>query len=45
MVDQYTGWLIVAVLFLALASASRYYFVIILGERVVNDLRVMCLQN
>ncbi|PLW75237.1 ABC transporter transmembrane domain-containing protein [Cohaesibacter celericrescens] len=39
MVDHYTGWLIVAVLFLALASASRYYFVIILGERVVNDLR------
>ena len=38
-VDHYTGWLILAVLFLALASASRYYFVIILGERVVNDLR------
>ena len=39
LVDQYTGWLILAVAFLALASASRYYFVIILGERVVNDLR------
>ena len=39
LVDTYTGWLIVAVLLLALASASRYYFVIILGERVVNDLR------
>ena len=38
-VDSYTGWLILAVLALALASASRYYFVIILGERVVNDLR------
>ncbi|WP_319532877.1 ABC transporter transmembrane domain-containing protein [uncultured Cohaesibacter sp.] len=39
LVDHYTGWLILAVAFLALASASRYYFVIILGERVVNDLR------
>ena len=39
LVDHYTGWLILAVLMLALASASRYYFVIILGERVVNDLR------
>ena len=38
-VDHYTGWLILAVALLALASASRYYFVIILGERVVNDLR------
>ena len=39
LVDQYAGWLVLAVLFLALASACRYYFVIILGERVVNDLR------
>ncbi|SNY90957.1 ATP-binding cassette, subfamily B [Cohaesibacter sp. ES.047] len=39
LVDHYTGWLILAVGFLALSSASRYYFVIILGERVVNDLR------
>ncbi|WP_319412940.1 ABC transporter transmembrane domain-containing protein [uncultured Cohaesibacter sp.] len=39
-VNHYTGLLIVAVAVLALMSASRYYFVIILGERVVNDLRM-----
>nr|WP_321455917.1 ABC transporter transmembrane domain-containing protein [uncultured Cohaesibacter sp.] len=38
-VNHYTGLLILAVMVLALMSASRYYFVIILGERVVNDLR------
>ncbi|WP_119309535.1 ABC transporter transmembrane domain-containing protein [Cohaesibacter haloalkalitolerans] len=38
-VNHFTGLLIVAVVLLALMSASRYYFVIILGERVVNDLR------
>lgn len=39
LIDQYSLWLIVAVGLLALASACRYYFVIVLGERVVNDLR------
>ena len=38
-VNHFTGLLVLAVLLLALMSASRYYFVIILGERVVNDLR------
>ena len=38
-VNRYTGLLVLAVMVLALMSASRYYFVIILGERVVNDLR------
>lgn len=38
-IDQYAGWLVLVVALLALASASRYYFVIVLGERVVNDLR------
>lgn len=38
-VDHYTGWLLLVVACLALASAMRYYFVIVLGERVVNDLR------
>ena len=38
-VDQYAGWLLLVVVFLALGSALRYYFVIVLGERVVNDLR------
>ncbi|WP_316860662.1 ABC transporter transmembrane domain-containing protein [uncultured Cohaesibacter sp.] len=38
-VDRYAGLMILAVFFMALMTASRYYFVIILGERVVNDLR------
>nr|WP_319514134.1 ABC transporter transmembrane domain-containing protein [uncultured Cohaesibacter sp.] len=38
-VNHYTALLVLAVVVLALMSASRYYFVIILGERVVNDLR------
>lgn len=38
-VDQYAGWLLLVVALLALGSALRYYFVIVLGERVVNDLR------
>ena len=38
-VNRYTGFLVVVVAVLAMMSASRYYFVIILGERVVNDLR------
>ncbi|WP_321447609.1 ABC transporter transmembrane domain-containing protein [uncultured Cohaesibacter sp.] len=38
-VNHYTMLLVLAVVVLALMSASRYYFVIILGERVVNDLR------
>ncbi|WP_321335792.1 ABC transporter transmembrane domain-containing protein [uncultured Cohaesibacter sp.] len=38
-VNRYTGLLVLVVMVLALMSASRYYFVIILGERVVNDLR------
>jgi len=38
-IDQYFGMLIVVALVLAVASASRYYFVTWIGERVVADLR------
>ena len=38
-IDQYFGMLIVVALVLALASASRFYFVTWIGERVVADLR------
>ncbi|GBD48313.1 ABC transporter transmembrane domain-containing protein [Methylopila sp. Yamaguchi] len=39
MVDQYFGTMLIVVGVLALASASRYWFVTTLGERVVADLR------
>ncbi|MCB8822368.1 ABC transporter transmembrane domain-containing protein [Microvirga rosea] len=39
LINAYFGVLILVVGLLALASASRYYFVITLGERVVADLR------
>ncbi|QFU15450.1 ABC transporter transmembrane domain-containing protein [Microvirga thermotolerans] len=39
LVNAYFGILLLVVGLLALASASRYYFVITLGERVVADLR------
>lgn len=38
-IDQYFGMLIVVALVLAMASASRFYFVTWIGERVVADLR------
>ena len=38
-VDQYFGMMLVVVGVLALASASRYYFVTWIGERLVADLR------
>ena len=38
-IDQYFGMLIVVALVLAVASASRFYFVTWIGERVVADLR------
>jgi len=38
-ITNYFGMVIAIVSVLALASASRYYFVITLGERVVADLR------
>jgi len=39
LIDQYFGLMIVVVAVLAIASASRYYLVTTLGERVVADLR------
>jgi ATP-binding cassette subfamily B protein len=39
LIDQYFGVMIGVVAILALASASRYYLVTTLGERVVADLR------
>jgi len=39
LINAYFGVLLLVVGLLALASASRYYFVITLGERVVADLR------
>jgi ATP-binding cassette subfamily B protein len=39
LIDQYFGVMIAVVAVLALASASRYYLVTTLGERVVADLR------
>ncbi|MBZ6077317.1 ABC transporter transmembrane domain-containing protein [Microvirga puerhi] len=39
LINAYFGVLTLIVALLALASASRYYFVITLGERVVADLR------
>src|SRR5690242_19638993 len=39
LINQYFGWMIVVVAVLALASASRYYLVTTLGERVVADVR------
>jgi ATP-binding cassette subfamily B protein len=39
LIDQYFGLMIVVVAVLAVASASRYYLVTTLGERVVADLR------
>ena len=39
LIDQYFAMLLIIAGMLALASAARYYFVIILGERVVSDLR------
>lgn len=38
-IDSYFSMLAAIALLLALASASRYYFVITLGERVVSDIR------
>ncbi len=38
-INQYFGMMMVVVAVLALASASRYYFVTWLGERLVADLR------
>jgi ATP-binding cassette, subfamily B, bacterial len=39
LIDQYFGVMIAVVAVLAIASASRYYLVTTLGERVVADLR------
>jgi ATP-binding cassette subfamily B protein len=39
MINSYFGIMIIVVAILALASASRYYLVITLGERIVADLR------
>lgn len=39
LINSYFGLMIVVVAVLALASASRYYLVITLGERIVADLR------
>ena len=39
LINQYFGWMIIVVAVLALASASRYYLVTTLGERVVADVR------
>ena len=39
LIDQYFGVMIAVVAVLALASASRYYLVTTLGERVVADVR------
>jgi ATP-binding cassette subfamily B protein len=39
LIDQYFGAMIAVVAILAAASALRYYFVTILGERVVADVR------
>ena len=39
MIDTYFGVMILVVAVLALASASRYYLVMTLGERVVSDIR------
>ncbi len=39
MINSYFGVMIIVVAVLALASASRYYLVITLGERIVADLR------
>jgi ATP-binding cassette subfamily B protein len=39
MIDTYFGVMILIVAVLALASASRYYLVMTLGERVVSDIR------
>ena len=38
-IGQYFVMLVVVVLVMAVASATRYYFVTLLGERVVTDLR------
>ena len=38
-IDQYFGMLILVALVLGIASATRYYFVTWIGERVVADLR------
>jgi len=39
LIDQYFGVMVAVVLVLAVASASRYYLVTSIGERVVADLR------
>lgn len=39
-IDRYFAMMIIVVFVLALASASRYYLVTWLGERVVSDLRI-----
>ena len=39
LINSYFGALVAIVLILAAASASRYYFVMTIGERVVADLR------
>ena len=39
LINQYFSMLILIAIALATASALRYYFVIVLGERVVTDLR------
>ena len=39
-IDLYFAMMVLVVFVLAVASASRYYFVTWLGERVVSDLRV-----
>ena len=38
-INSYFGMLLVVALVLAVASAMRYYFVIMIGERIVADLR------
>ena len=45
LIDKYFGMLIVVVTILAAASASRYYLVMTLGERVVADIRTAVFEH
>ncbi len=45
LIDNYFAVMIVVVAVLALASALRYYFVAVLGERVVADLRIRVFEH
>ncbi len=45
LIDKYFGMLIVVVTIMAAASASRYYLVMTLGERVVADIRTAVFEH